>query len=333
MIIIREGLSNILDPVRKIRYRAEVNRNLHRFAAEYRNYSAIILKDRPAGFFSIFFQVLAAYKIAQINGQELFLDFNAAPYFDSCRDEATWWDYYFASTGQLTTVSNSSYRVEADIRVVQTIFEQHQLSALGASLDRTMAHQLIQQIPIKEEANREVESASQSFSQSEFVVGLHYRGTDKVSGLSKETQRVDYQFVSRILQDLQLLPFSFSLFVATDEVAFISHLQRIYPGKLIFTDAERSEGETPIHFASNRASPYNLGMEALVDSILLSKCDFLFRCDSNLSHASLFFNPSIDYLNLSPLMQTGRNEKSKFDRALVLGRIEKAFKRKKCGLT
>jgi hypothetical protein len=153
------------------------------------------------------------------------------------------------------------------------------------------------------ETTRRIESASQTVFGGKVVIGLHYRGTDKVKGPSIQAARVDYAFISRLLRELVRLPFDFSLFVATDEAGFISFLQNNYPGELHFTQSERSEGETPVHLGAGSSSPSQLGMEALVDSVLLSRCDFLLRCESNLSHVSSFFNPDLKSLNLSPLMR------------------------------
>jgi|688.fasta_scaffold937109_1 hypothetical protein len=73
----------------KLRYRYRTRRNFRKAARSYAAYSAISLDDRHAGFFSIFLQVLAAYKIARINKQKLLLTFTEAPYFDRDRDEPT----------------------------------------------------------------------------------------------------------------------------------------------------------------------------------------------------------------------------------------------------
>ena len=74
-----------------------------------------------------------------------------------------------------------------------------------------------------------------------------------------------------------------------------------YPGKVLsFANILSSDG-TAVHRNRRGPSKYEIGKEALVDSLLLSRCDFLLRTESNLSVASLFFNPALGSVNLTEL--------------------------------
>lgn len=70
-----------------------------------------------------------------------------------------------------------------------------------------------------------------------------------------------------------------------------------FPGKVIATDAERTEGEEGVHFSSQR--PFTCGEEALMDALLLSRCNVLIRTSSNLSLWSTYFNPRLPEILLN----------------------------------
>jgi len=55
-----------------------------------------VMKDRQAGFFSLFFQVLGAADFCRKQGHNLILDFCDGPYLDKDKGD-NWWAYYFES--------------------------------------------------------------------------------------------------------------------------------------------------------------------------------------------------------------------------------------------
>jgi len=130
-----------------------------------------------------------------------------------------------------------------------------------------------------------------------FTIGIHYRGTDKVSGPLKESVRIDYERVTDILDRLGSIPFR--LFVATDEQDFLALLRARHGDRVLSIDATRSANHEPVHLRIAGTSSSDLGREALLDALLLARTSFLLRCDSNLSLASLFFNPRLATTNLS----------------------------------
>jgi len=128
------------------------------------------------------------------------------------------------------------------------------------------------------------------------LVGVHYRGTDKVMGPDRELDRVPYDFVFNLLDHCSSEKV---FFIATDEEEFIQKATRRYPNRVIFTNAQRSSDAHSVHFSKNTISPFDLGLQAILDALLLSRCDFLYRCDSNLSLASLFFNYKLKSINMT----------------------------------
>jgi hypothetical protein len=137
-----------------------------------------------------------------------------------------------------------------------------------------------------------------------YVVGVHYRGTDSTrrSGLltDNQTKRVSYQaYADEVRLALaDAAPSSYQVFVASDEVEFLQFMQDAFGDRVIFSENSPRvrASDLPIHL--NRTLPvsnYFKGASALVDCLRLAASDYLVKGRSNLSDASLAFNPRLPY--------------------------------------
>ena len=52
-------------------------------------------------------------------------------------------------------------------------------------------------------------------------------------------------------------------------------------------------------FQKAEGDAYKKGEEALVDCLLLSRCDFLLKCTSHLSESSMYFNPKLECIDMN----------------------------------
>lgn len=284
--------------------RIEIHHEVRQIAFEYKKYDLLILKDRRAGLFSIYFQAIAAYEVARINKQKIVFDFSSGPYFMNSRMESSWWDYYFDMTNSIHYSNNLSIESYC---VIGTISEQHKLAWLGAKLARNIGFDLRREFQLKDFIKKEVELFVEQHFKDSFVVGIHYRGTDKVEGEYKESCRVDYLAILSILESLNGLGIDFTIFVATDEVKFLKFLdsRNFVP---CYTQSFRTTDGGSIHLENHSISPYRKGLEAVVDCYLLSRCDFLLRTDSNLSKACDFLNPKLQTINVSSLCRKASSD-------------------------
>jgi len=122
------------------------------------------------------------------------------------------------------------------------------------------------------------------------VLGVHYRGTDKT-----EAPRVSYeQATSAVRAHLERDPDVGCLFVATDEAAFLDHVKAEGVGvPICCCDDLRSSSAMAIHKATFAGDPYRKGREALVNALLLARCDHVIRTTSALSAWASIFNPQL----------------------------------------
>lgn len=131
---------------------------------------------------------------------------------------------------------------------------------------------------------RRVAAFKDQLFQGRFVVGLHFRGTDK----HVEAERITYEdalhSARRALAAAEAATGTIpALFLATDEAAMVEFAPRFLdPYPVISVDAVRSRNGEPIHLSSG-TDRLHLALEAMTDALLLGECDLLLKTASMLS--------------------------------------------------
>jgi hypothetical protein len=168
------------------------------------------------------------------------------------------------------------------------------LTAENLKIGRDYIFYLIQKyIKIRAPIQKEIDDFVATQFGDAFVLGVQYRGTDKVS----EAPRVSYERVMEEIKNQIKGKKNFKIFVATDETALLAEVKKTYPNKVLSQDATRSSDGKPVHFSGHDG--FKIGKEALIDCLLLSKTHFLIRTSSNLSLWATYFNPELSQIELS----------------------------------
>lgn len=129
------------------------------------------------------------------------------------------------------------------------------------------------------------------------TLGIHFRGTDK----HKEADYISQENVIKNIMAFLTIENDFdTIFIAADEESFISKIKQACLDKkkynLIFTNSIRSHNKNPIHLHNTGIV---LAQEAMIDSLLLSKCNYVIKTSSCLSDWVKIWNPSIEVYNLN----------------------------------
>ena len=122
------------------------------------------------------------------------------------------------------------------------------------------------------------------------VIGIHYRGTDKIT----EAPAVHYDAILSVIQQ-QIIESKKELkfFIASDDQGFVDFVRKNIPeSALIIRSLKRSGNGKPIHISFKNYRAVN--REALIDCLLLSKCSKLYKTASILSGCSVIFNPQLE---------------------------------------
>lgn len=241
------------------------------------------------GFFSVFNAVLGALEFYEnsLNDNGFIVDFQKAGFFYDAKHGTNWWEYYFEPIN-IGTLDNDIIEFKEYKKIIFSFFAQ-------LKMERKKGHQLITKyIKVKPHIQKKVDAFIQEHFDGAPIIGIHYRGTDK----SLEAPLVKFEtvgvFISNELEQNKIA----KIFVATDDENFLTYMYKTFPGKIIALNAIRSKNGNPIHTDTNQ-DPYQKGEDALLDCLLLSKCSKLYKTASNLSDASIKFNPTIPVVNIS----------------------------------
>lgn len=182
---------------------------------------------------------------------------------------------------------------------IRSLYELNFEKNYNRLLNVQLAHQLwSKHIRIKDKIAAEVNSFVDANFKGYHVLGLHYRGTDK----SGEAPKVNLDFVLKvILETVSETAEKFDrLFISTDESSCIEFFKKSrLPMEIVWReDIYRSKDGNQFHRdPANDMSVVN--REALINCLLLSKCDLLIKTASILSDCSKIFNPGLNMIILN----------------------------------
>lgn len=255
------------------------------------------IDNHIAGFFSFFKGVIgylytydeyisSKYSNIKIN----FL--NPTQYTDYSKGP-NWWEYYFE------TITEKDFITKDEYLVPQYYFMELSSKATTIELSRERAYKIITKyIKIKSPIQLKIDNFVNNYFKNNYIIGIHYRSTYK---FFQEAATTPFSILSdeikKIAKDLES---PYYIFVATDNQNFLDYIKLEF-NNVIHLNYFRSSDNQPIHFGSHllKTTPYQLGEDALMDCILLSKCNIIIRTHSNLSSAASDFNPHIKVITVN----------------------------------
>jgi hypothetical protein len=159
--------------------------------------------------------------------------------------------------------------------------------------------------------HRAVERFFSDHMAGQHVIGVHVRGTDAVSTKEVRPHRkgslVLDRYVLAIQRRLDLMPTA-KVFVASDDEDSVTFLRRAFPTRVLSYDSFRhrggeaaSHGPTgwlmPAYIAGDRRLAARNGEEAVIEYLLLSRCDEFVHNGSSLARTVLLNAPDLPHLN------------------------------------
>ena len=144
-----------------------------------------------------------------------------------------------------------------------------------------------------------------------YLIGVHVRGTDATSAKELRAFRRDSLVLSRYSQEIEriltLHPRA-RVFVASDEESSLNYLTEAFPGRVIAYGSVRHQGGEaagqgptgwimPAYITGNRDVAAKNGEDAVVEYLLLSRCDYLIHNGSSLARTVLLNAPALPHVN------------------------------------
>ena len=252
----------------------------------------IIYGGHGCGMFSAFLMVvglLDGYDKGEYAGVEV--RFGKGEFYYDEAHGPNRWEYYFSPINTKKDPLISPEPLTSNL----FFFIAHQGHS---ALSRKRCHDLIEKyITIKPEFLNQVDDFLKTNVHDETLIGIHYRATDKFccDAPSISPEKVCAKIKEEILK---LSTGKIKIFVATDSESFLQFMKTCFGTKVIYFDMKRSQGDAPIH-TDYTIDGYTKGKMALLDCLVLSKCDLLLRTASNLSNASTLLNPTVPVIRLN----------------------------------
>ncbi|KAK3256352.1 hypothetical protein CYMTET_34509 [Cymbomonas tetramitiformis] len=275
----------------------------------------IKINHSKAGFFAYFVFAVNQLLVAQQLGLRSYVHFGqlsgdgANLYYDVARGE-NMWEYYFEPVSEASYVNTPIEDIlELDSGALWYVHQDMESSVhaypygVYAPLrcqpydpswwwrNRHTANEVISKyVVVKAHVLERVERFwNAEFATCPSVLGVHLRGTDKnvvIGGHIVEPE----DYFPAIDRFLKQHPRS-CLYVATDSEKFRVIMADKYKGTVVFYRALRSEMN--VFLDTSIEDNYRKGEDALVESLVLSKCNGLIKPFSALSEAAVYFNLSL----------------------------------------
>lgn len=202
-------------------------------------------------------------------------------YYDAATGP-NWWEYFFEAL-------ECGAPAGAMLRAVSDWEHDWLAETVELEMSRASAAALVRRhVRVKPRLLEQVDRYREAHAAGAFLIGVHYRGTDKWEG----APIVPYEAVAQAVIDAApTAATAWKLFLATDEQACLEFMQHRFPERVIARDIRRSSDGQPLHKASGNG--YRKGEDALLDCVLLSRCARLVRTDSDLGLFATYFNPDV----------------------------------------
>lgn len=133
-----------------------------------------------------------------------------------------------------------------------------------------------------------------AFPALEGALGLHYRGTDKNQAAIETNYVSEADFLGLTRDFIATHPNIKLIFIATDENALVEKIRAQHPTLQVV-----NSGAVTHHKELGREDNFAKGEHALLDCLLLSRCQYVLKCQSALSAFAKVLNPRLEAYRIS----------------------------------
>lgn len=287
-----------------------------RYQKQLQHKKICLITARPAGLFSLVFQVLEQIDVCQRYHITPVVYWNSiCPYWSEAgyNDVRNAWEYYFrpVSSVKLTELIAAETAPEhlTAIKLTElvnqpqvTVSDQylfHLIPELSVNeKQRQYIHSLLQHhIVIHEAILKKVDQFYNTHLSGHEIIGVHLRGKEKYTDLhftGRGYLSLDYYY-KEIDHYIERHPTAI-IFLASDTIVLANKMIERYGKRIRQTVALRSNDETGgVHLQTSQAE---LGEQVLIDCLLLARSNFLVHGISNVPFAATYFNPTLPHVDI-----------------------------------
>jgi hypothetical protein len=265
------------------RYRHFINPK--RVASQLKKgYLNIYLDSDWLGFGARFIKTLELLYFAKSNSVEFNIEFG---YKD--KKKSKYFSQLFLPVNERLFLNNKYIRIEDTSEIKKG-------TDLNLLLDIKSANKILfDTFSVSDSLKFEMDEFINAHFKNERVLGVHYRGTDKVGEAPRLQEDLLFQEIQKYIEN------GYSkIFISTDEIAILEKVKRkFYPFPVVYRqDVYRSADGDQFHRKAENAKDV-INHDALMNILILSKTDFLLKTASIMSDCCFIFNPKLPYKILS----------------------------------
>lgn len=194
------------------------------------------------------------------------------------------WEYYFQKLNKF-----SLEEVYQSKNVLITSDKFFNFFTYNIDLDDEATKILQNDIKINNILFKTYKKISQKFINNK-VLGIHFRGTSYKRSPGHPlpaTIKQMYKITNNLIKNEKID----KIFLVTEELNYLDFFKKKFSNKLIYIECcYRSNKNDAFEIYPRERHRYKLGREALIETLLLSKCDHFIYLKSNLSSAAISFN-------------------------------------------
>ena len=275
----------------------------------------VIKRSPGAGFFSNLLYVICQLQYAHNKGMVPVVDMQNFPtYYNqkkNIKNIKNLWELYF------NQVSNYSLKEVYQSKNVYFSPSKYNFF-LNKYKNKSLKKIFDKYIKIKPHIMKEVNNFVKKNFVTKKIVGIHFRGTDQKISARHSHPPTLYQITSLIdgmLKKNKELIF----FLLTEELKYYQILKKKYGNLICSLDSFRANSVIDFSTSKRKNHRNKLGLESLIEAIVLSRCNTIIYCETNISLFSIFFsNFKIKKIHINNGRKSNSNFISLFQWYLVL---------------
>lgn len=194
------------------------------------------------------------------------------------------WEYYF---NKLNNFSLDEVYKSKNVFITSDKF--FPFFTYNIDLDNELIKILQRDIKIKNNLLKVYNRISKKFYNKK-VLGVHFRGTSYKRSPGHPfpaTKKQMFKLTNNLIKEEKID----KIFLVTEEQNYLDYFIKKFPEKIIhFKCCYRSNKNNAFEIYPRDRHRYKLGREALIETLLLSSCDYFIYLCSNVSSAAISFN-------------------------------------------
>ncbi len=203
------------------------------------------------------------------------------------------WEYYFKpiSKIKLQAVYKSKNVIFTNGFINEDMFKNYKNNPRLKVLFKKYIH-------IKDKYKENVEIFERKNFKNNKVLGVHFRGTSMKTIPNHPLPPSVKQMIS--LVEEALLKYKFTkIFLVTDQLDYLNIFLKKFGNMVCYRDSFRSNKSKIFHLKVRKLHRYKMGVDALEDTLLMSRLDYLICSRSNMSEvASIMISNKLKVLEI-----------------------------------